>query len=296
MDYPYEEAPVISQLGIREPIACHMQQATACSVCAPLHTHEYIEILYCLKGNYSIWLNGKFFNFSKGDMVVINSHEMHTIKSNLDGEYIVIKFVPDIIHAAGNSALEAKYITPFLINNSKHQRVFKATEIENTQIPEKILSVLEEYTSQSYGYELAMRTDIGGIFLWILRYWNSNNIDLSLDMSVNDSLAVQVQKVMDYISVNFQDAITVSFAAQMCNVSYSYFSRIFKQITKHSFSEYLNYVRITEAEKLLASTDLTMTEIAMQTGFSTSSYFIQQFKLHKHISPKQFRKNIFSSI
>ena len=99
---------------------------------------------------------------------------------------------------------------------------------------------------------------------------------------------------MDFIANNFRDDITVSDAAAMCNVSYSYFSRIFKQITKHSFSEYLNYIRITEAEKLLASTDLSMTEIAMQTGFSTSSYFIQQFKLHKHISPKQFRKNILA--
>ena len=38
--------------------------------------------------------------------------------------------------------------------------------------------------------------------------------------------------------------IKISDLAKMCNVSYSYFSRIFKQITKHSFSEYLNYIRV----------------------------------------------------
>ena len=93
-----------------------------------------------------------------------------------------------------------------------------------------------------------------------------------------------------FIIDNSKEEISIQSVSDMCNISYSYFSRIFKQITKHSFSEYLNYVRISEAEKLLLSTDLSMTEIAIQTDFSTPSYFIQQFKLHKFISPKQFRK------
>lgn len=225
---------------------------------------------------------------------MINSHEIHTIKSQTAGEYVVLRFLPDIIYTAGSSVFEAKYISPFLINNSKHQRVFRADETAESSIPEMMMNILEEYVKKQYGYELAIRSDINKIFLWILRYWNSKNIDLELDVTLSNDLITKIQQVMDYISNNFRDEITASFAAKMCNVSYSYFSRIFKQITKHSFSEYLNYVRITEAEKLLAATDLSMTEIAMQTGFSTSSYFIQQFKLHKHISPKQFRKNLFA--
>ena len=134
-----------------------------------------------------------------------------------------------------------------------------------------------------------MRTHIGSIFLWILRYWNSKNMDLTITSSVSNDLLEKIQQVLDYITEHFSEEITASDAAAMCNVSYSYFSRIFKQITKHSFSEYINYVRITEAEKLLASTDMNMTEIAMRTGFSTSSYFIQQFKIYKKMSPKHFK-------
>lgn len=294
MNYDYEEKPPISSHGTQEPYTCHMQVSRPRDICTPPHSHEYIEVLYCTGGNFDIWLNGKYFDFSKGDLVVINSHEIHTIKALTDGHYIVLRFLPDIIYSVGSSAFEAKYISPFLINNSKHQRIFRQDEIAQTDIYRHMVDILEEYVKKPYGYELAIRTYINSIFLWILRYWNSKNIDLELDTSISNDLVIKVQRTMDYISTHFRDEITASNAAAMCNVSYSYFSRIFKKITKHSFSEYLNYVRISESEKLLASTDLSMTEIAMQSGFSTSSYFIQQFKLHKHISPKQFRKNLLA--
>jgi AraC-like DNA-binding protein len=58
---------------------------------------------------------------------------------------------------------------------------------------------------------------------------------------------------------------------------------------RRSFREYLNYVRVTKAEKLLTNAEFNITEIAMQVGFSTSSYFIQQFKQFKDISPKQYQ-------
>lgn len=294
MNYTYEEKPPLTLQGTIEPYVCHVQQAIANRVCAEPHSHEYIEVLYCTCGNFEIWLNGRYFQFLTGELVVINSHEIHTIRSVTDGSYIVLRFLPEIIYSAGNSVFEAKYISPFLINSSRHQRIFHPNELSGIDTFACMNDILNEYMKKQYGYELAIRTQINAIFLQILRYWNSKNIDLELDTGVSGEFLEKIHTVMDYIGTNFSDCITASDAAAMCNVSYSYFSRIFKQITKHSFSEYLNYVRITEAEKLLASTDLSMTEIAMLTGFSTSSYFIQQFKLHKHISPKQFRKNLFA--
>ena len=70
---------------------------------------------------------------------------------------------------------------------------------------------------------------------------------------------------------------------------------MFKKVIHKSFREYLNYVRITKSEILLATTDLSMTDIAMKTGFSTSSYFIQQFKQVKNMSPKKFRKKFMET-
>ena len=53
--------------------------------------------------------------------------------------------------------------------------------------------------------------------------------------------------------------------------------------------------RLTEAEKLLITTSRSISQIALDTGFSTSSYFITQFKKHKNITPKQLKQKIISS-
>ena len=64
---------------------------------------------------------------------------------------------------------------------------------------------------------------------------------------------------------------------------------------KMSFSDYVNRERIRHSSRLLASTDLSVTEIALAVGFSTTSYYIQVFKKLQGISPLQFRKRARTS-
>ncbi|MBS5083051.1 MAG: helix-turn-helix transcriptional regulator [Clostridiales bacterium] len=98
--------------------------------------------------------------------------------------------------------------------------------------------------------------------------------------------------VFHYLSVNYEKPVRASEMAELCNLSPSYFSRSFNRLMGMSFNEYLNYIRVSEAEKLLISTPLSITEIAVTVGFSTSSYFIKIFKVYKNLSPKQFRKTL----
>lgn len=286
-----DEGKVIEN-GITQPMCVHTQNSSGMHICAGAHMHDYIEMLYCTKGKYIIWLNGNQYTFSKGDLVIINSREVHTIYSATedDGSYICARFLPDILYISTVSAFDVKYVLPFMLNNSSHQRVFSAEEISNTFIPYLMNEMLGEWSRREYGYELAVKTDISRIFLWIVRYWNSLNVDISTPNISSEEMIDCMKMALDYISKNYSDDIKASEVADMCNLSYSYFSRIFKQYMKKSFSEYLNYIRLSNAEKLLASTDKPITEIASECGFATSSYFIKQFREHKNISPKQFRK------
>ncbi len=269
----------------------HTQVAVGPQLMSPAHIHNYIEILYALSGKYQILLNNKEYRFQTGDMVLINSNEIHHIFSLEKGsnEYIVIKFEPEMLYTTAQSLFEMKYVMPFILNESTHQKVFLKSEIDKTLIPELINGISSEYAEKKYGYELAIRANIYNLFLFILRRWKEQNMDLNIDQEINKDMVGRMQKVFDYIEENYQNEITALNMAQLCNLSYSYFSRLFTGIMKRSFREYLNYVRVTKAERLLTNTELNITEIAMQVGFSTSSYFIQQFKHFKDISPKQYQ-------
>ena len=52
--------------------------------------------------------------------------------------------------------------------------------------------------------------------------------------------------------------------------------------------EYLNYYRIESACEQLLTTDYSITEVALNSGFNDASYFIKIFKKHRGITPKQY--------
>lgn len=269
----------------------HMQEAVGPQLMVQAHIHNYIEIIYALSGEFQILLNNKNHYFNEGDMVLINSNEIHYIVALSEGNnrYIVIKFEPEMLYTTAQSVFEMKYVMPFILNESTHQKIFAKEEIEKTVIPGLIAGISKEFADQNYGYELAIRANIYNLFLFILRRWNEQNVDLNIDEEINKDMVKRIKPVFDYIEENYQEDITALQMSQRCNLSYSYFSRLFTKIMKRNFREYLNYVRVTKSERLLTSSDLNITEIAVQVGFSTSSYYIQQFKLYKDISPKQYQ-------
>ncbi len=271
--------------------SAHIQEAWDAKTTASAHIHDFIEILYALKGKYRILLNNKEYYYSEGDMVLINSNEIHNIIALSEGlnQYMVLKFKPDMLYTTSQSFFEIKYVMPFILKESVHQKIFKKEEIEKTVIPRLIEAIYRESIEKKYGYELAIRANIFNLFLFILRKWNAQNEDLNIHPDISPEMTRRLSDVFDYINTHYQEDITARAMAEKCHMSYSYFSRTFMRIMKKSFKDYLNFVRISKAEKLLGTSNGNITEIALAVGFSTSSYFIRQFRLYKGVSPKQFQ-------
>ncbi|MBE3102525.1 MAG: helix-turn-helix transcriptional regulator [Firmicutes bacterium] len=98
-------------------------------------------------------------------------------------------------------------------------------------------------------------------------------------------------KVIEYIELHYNEDINVEMACGLLNLNYFYFCRMFKKVIGRTFVQYLNYVRVSVAEKLLLTTNMPITDIIMETGFSSLSYFNRIFKSHKGCSPSTFRKS-----
>lgn len=288
--------PKASQNGIIPKILCGKQTFAGHDQCCKAHYHSYIELIYCLDGEFSAWLNNDNYKFRTGDLLVINSNEVHAIQSTSDdtGAYIVLRFEPEILYDSSRDVFEIKYVFPFTVNDATPQKVFKYSEIYDTDIPSLMHDILKEYTEQQNGYELAVRSDICRIFVWILRYWDSSGVSFPAAGALNSEYIKIMQNVLDYIAAHYSNDISAESMAKLANMSYSYFSRIFRKVMNKSFNDYLNFVRTTEAEKLLTSTDMSITEIAYASGFSSSSYFIKIFSKYKCMSPSRFRKRFLN--
>lgn len=102
-----------------------------------------------------------------------------------------------------------------------------------------------------------------------------------------------IGQAMQYINEHFSDeTISLQQVAEHIHVSYPYLSNLFKTEVNKNYTEYLLECRIQAAQKLLVTTNGSITEIALQTGFSNSNYFSSCFKKQCGQSPKQYRERL----
>lgn len=269
------------------PFLCHVQGREGKGQMSSSHVHDVIEFLYCIEGEAEAFLGMRRYCFQAGDLLIINSNETHRITSLSDciTKYAVVQFEPEILRAGGEHNLVSKYMMPFKISNANNRRVFPSDFFEEGYVREIIYEILTEYEKKEYGFELAIRSAISRLFLRVLRAWHSEGEMLS--PKENDDIIME--KVFSYVEQNYMNEVLATTAAKISGMSYSYFSRFFKRAAGMNFTEYLNSVRIEKAAEMLLSTSKTVTEIAMDTGFSSTSYFIVCFKRKNGITPASYR-------
>ncbi len=106
----------------------------------------------------------------------------------------------------------------------------------------------------------------------------------------NVASSKQVAQAIDYIYVHIMDRITVNKLAEAINISPTHLSRIFKQETGISVSEYIRQRKIDMAKNLLRFSDYDFVEIAVMLSYSSQSHFIQHFRSQTGMTPKTYRK------
>ena len=99
----------------------------------------------------------------------------------------------------------------------------------------------------------------------------------------------EIETVKQYVKKNLSSSLSVKEAAELANMSESYFSHLFKSETGISFINYVNKIRIEYAEALLRNTDGRISDISMKVGIDNPNYFSILFKKITGQSPNQYR-------
>lgn len=101
-----------------------------------------------------------------------------------------------------------------------------------------------------------------------------------------------IQNLLVWIDDNFMNDISLTAAANQTNLSPSYFSRCFKDITGCLFSNYIRDIRISYAKKMLECSNLPIRRIAELCGFSDQFYFDKVFKKTVGKTPGNYRREL----
>jgi two-component system response regulator YesN len=114
-------------------------------------------------------------------------------------------------------------------------------------------------------------------------------IDLICQENSTSASQKIVQKANDYIEENYSRDISLNEIAAYVHLSPSYFSRLYKQVTKGNLVDHINSVRIRHAKHLLVTTSYDIDYIAFAVGFNTHNYFTTVFRRFEGITPSEYR-------
>lgn len=273
------------------PIECFFQNNYKYRTCSSLHWHFYSEIIYVNEGAQEVTVGNNIVRLNKGELIYINPQQVHLAYScsNSYTALTVLKFDPTILKSSLESELENKLLMPFLNQVSIQNLYYSKCQIDRTNIKALLKSILEEQNNHQYGYEYALRNKTCEVILNLMRELNKSGNVISNDNGINEKDLDSFYKVMRYINDNFKEEILTSDICKICNLSYSNFAVKFKRLTGKTLTEYINYVRISYAQQMLATTRTSITDIANACGFNDVCYFSRVFKKYLDISPYEFR-------
>lgn len=102
-----------------------------------------------------------------------------------------------------------------------------------------------------------------------------------------------IENSVKYIKENLTDDLSLEAISARFNLSPIHFHNIFKVAVGSTLRDYVEEQRIKKAVNLLISTEMSLTQIALECGFSSQSYFSFVFKRRMKVTPRNYTKEIF---
>ncbi len=263
--------------------------------CGIMHRHDFIELVYVISGSGIHKVAGKEYKTAKGDIFVVNYDIPHGFFHGTgSGEPLVVYncvFLPQFLDVSLFSASHFEEITSSFLFNSLAPDNFnpkpdlRLSGTKFFEISELFEKMYLEYKQMNRGYIDIIRAHLIEIIVKIFRYTPQN-----AKRGVTGRNTELIQKAIEYMKLNYRSEISLSDLALHSFISKNYFSKLFKDVTGTNVSDYIQYLRTEQACTLLKTSEMKVTEIARQAGFSDMKFFYEVFKRITGKTPGEYRK------
>ena len=251
------------------------------------HIHDEIEIVYVLRGTLSLQLNSTIHTLKKNDIAIINRLVSHNFYDGNFAKYILLQFKPTVVYET-NKSIDIKYLTPFLYTREFDYFVAACDNPALSEMVRVISEIGKRIRERGIAYDLAIESDL--IRLLYLMYQAQIFSPKIIEGIKAKQKLQRLSTLLKYLDAHYDEEVTLEQACTITKLDYHYFSRVFREKTGMTFVEYLSFIRILNAQKLLVETDEPISDIAKKVGIPNISYFNRKFKAQNNVTPGQYRE------
>lgn len=240
-----------------------------------VHYHDEHELYYMKSGRTTYFIADEIYSVEKGDFVFVPKGILHRTDSGdcRKNSRILLNF-PDSVFSEKTEGLKRDLCG---------QRVICVPEDKVAALEELLVKVEREYQQQKPCRDMLMELYILELLALLCRYRREKK------PHIQDSDRI-IYEISEYIGKNYGQDLSLTQIARQFSISAGYLSRRFKEVTGIGLSQYITYVRISNAEKLLKKGKMSVAEVAGSCGYNDSNYFSLVYKRIQGITPFQLLK------
>lgn len=253
-------------------------------VASQLHYHDEIEFIVVYEGRISCTAYDKEYEAGPGEVIFVNSRVPHSTYRKTENLIGLIQFKEsDFSQNEADGALKysARLNTPLYtpVKVYKEEEIFCVAK-----------ELLRESEERSAGFGAFVRAAV----FRLLGHLYRDGVLLDREELYSTREIQKILPLLSFLNESYYRQITLAEASAVLGFDSSYFCRVFKAATGSTFTEYLNFVRVSKAEGLLSEGEKSILEISEAVGFASVSYFNRIFKKYKGCSPGVYRTAKYS--
>ena len=251
----------------------------------PPHWHHELEFFSLVSGKVRFFIEDASFDLEDGEGCFVNSDVLHSIKPAINEPCRFQSFVfsPEFITGSPESVFDTRYVQPIIKSHIKHLVFCKGTGDDS--FFSDFASAMAACRNESNGYEFVVRSALSSIIMHILRRLEKDSVHYSPSAERDERL----REMLLWISSTNNWSITTREIAASANVSARACQRLFHNYMHCTPMQYVMGQRLTKASQLLLTSDMAITEIAMELGFSNPSHFTREFHKTTGFTPREYR-------
>ncbi|MDX2190021.1 MAG: AraC family transcriptional regulator [Bacteroidota bacterium] len=271
--------PILEKLSINDSNPVYAQKFELQRYDAPWHYHPEYELTFIKSSSGIRFVGDHAEEFEEGDLVLLGSNLPHYWKNHENcsfAESIVIQFTDawiqsfpfasKIVDLLEKSKLGLKFGLDYDTAYDKMLQIVASNSLERCI---QLIMFLQYLYTEVKIHTLASK---------------------GFQQSIIQTKDKNWDKVFTFIKQEFKNPISLNEVSAIVPMSKEAFCRKFKIITRTTFSNYVNEYRIGYASKLIKETNLSISQISLESGFNQLSYFDKIFLQKKGIHPSQYRK------
>lgn len=244
------------------------------------HSHSAMELVKVNEGMAVCCFTKNDVPIFKGEILVINPFTVHELKTNDECEITYIQ--TDIFGYINRKKLGA--INEYILMN-KAMPYIKYDE--NSEVHSLFERIKNEAETANCGAELYIKSYVFALLASMTRSGVFPEERMFPDKEI-----YKILPCVEYVEKNYKEKIYLDDIAKATGTDKFQLCKAFKSFAGNTIIDFINFVRLRKAEELLMEGNFTVSQIALDCGFSSIQYFNKVFKSHFACSPKAYKKFI----